>query len=50
VRVIYFGHGDALTEGCERRLQLTLSNVEHSTGTAARPKACGAERGDGVAR
>jgi glyoxylase-like metal-dependent hydrolase (beta-lactamase superfamily II) len=50
VRVIYFGHGVVLTEGCERRLQLTLANVEHSTGTAARPKACGAERGDGVAR
>jgi glyoxylase-like metal-dependent hydrolase (beta-lactamase superfamily II) len=48
VRVIYFGHGDALTEGCERRLQLTLSNVERSTGKPAGPRVAAPGQGGGV--
>lgn len=30
VRTIYFGHGDALTEGCQERLGASLANVERS--------------------
>jgi glyoxylase-like metal-dependent hydrolase (beta-lactamase superfamily II) len=30
VRTIYFGHGNPLREGCNRRLRLTLRNVEES--------------------
>jgi glyoxylase-like metal-dependent hydrolase (beta-lactamase superfamily II) len=30
VRTLYFGHGDALTDGCQERLAASLENVERS--------------------